>query len=167
MVVLKEGQSFLRDETAQVQLTTKIDAADTSLVSQLGSKTAWNSFALAVNGKPTIEPLQIGVTVTNSREPVTPTGPEPPGTPGTPVTPVTPNPDPGTDLPEEEIPLTPAPGEEPPVEIIDDAPPLADKTIPQTGDNSATALFALLAVLSATGLAVLSFGAKKKERDSN
>ena len=134
------------------------------------TSTATNQIPIGVNG----ENAEYLFTVTNTYSAIyyPPTDP----TPNPPVeipeeeTPLTPTPP--VVIPGEETPLNPAPGEESAVEIVEEEPPLAvaptaDKTIPQTGDNSATALFAILAVLSATGLAVLSFGTKKREQDSN
>ena len=70
-VVLNEGKSFLMEEMAEIQFTTKLDPQNKDIVSEEGSFTAWNSFALAVNGKPTIEPLQVGATITNVRLDIT------------------------------------------------------------------------------------------------
>ena len=73
----------------------------------------------------------------------------------------TPETEPIVEIPEEEVPLAPAPEvEEELVEILDEEVPLAN--VPKTGDT--TILYAALTTLSGLGLAAL--GLKKKEEDT-
>ncbi|HZJ87066.1 MAG TPA: Cna B-type domain-containing protein, partial [Erysipelothrix sp.] len=63
-IVLKEGQILSPDEMTEINFTTVIDPLDKQVLSESTMMfVAWNSFALAINGKPTVEPLQVRVTL--------------------------------------------------------------------------------------------------------
>ena len=74
--------------------------------------------------------------------------------------PVDPTPDP-IEIPDEEVPLAPAPTGGDVVEIPDEEVPLAE--VPKTGDESFK--FILMALASALGLAGLTFTGKKREEE--
>lgn len=92
IIVLNEGDVIEVDEKFSIEFTTVVDQGDKVTLSKIKEqKVAWNSFAYSVNGKPTVEPLQVGVVITPfvdtpeiPREPNKPVGPYLPqtGSPG-------------------------------------------------------------------------------------
>ena len=104
-----------------------------------------------------------GFVVINSTTtpPDTPDIPNIPDNPYYPTIPEYPTPEepyiPPVDIPEPEVPLTDIPDEPevPLTDIVDDEVPLFDK-VPETGDESNTALWISIAVCSALGIAILA-----------
>ncbi|NLW15894.1 MAG: hypothetical protein GX038_06540, partial [Erysipelothrix sp.] len=65
IIVLNEGDVIEVDEKFSIEFTTVVDQEDKETLSKIKEqKVAWNSFAYSVNGKPTVEPLQVGVVIT-------------------------------------------------------------------------------------------------------
>lgn len=65
VISLKEGQTLAEDEITEISFSTKVDPENYNfLANEANEVVAWNSFAFTVNGKPAVEPLQVGVTLT-------------------------------------------------------------------------------------------------------
>lgn len=69
MIQLKENNVLNNREITEVNFTTIVDKDDYSVVEALGyGAIAWNSFALTIDKKPTVEPLQVKVTYEEETE---------------------------------------------------------------------------------------------------
>lgn len=62
-ITLKDNETLQQNEVFEFTFDTVVDPVDKSSISKDKTYKAWNSFAITINGSPTVEPLQIPVVI--------------------------------------------------------------------------------------------------------
>lgn len=158
IIVLKEGQVFENGELFSFHFKALVDQDSLEgLLTENYNLVAWNSFALAMNGKPSIEPLQVGLVLKDPTEPEVPVEPEIPVEPEKPTDPEKPV--------EPEIPTIPVEPIEPPKPEDNVKPeipkqPKPGNKLPSTGVSDS------LAPLAGAVLILMGVVIRNKKKDS-